>query len=265
MQLSWRNCIGFILLSMKYSLLGFNQAKVLDIPNIDIQDLIILRWVMDLFSRASSIRKEVNGNTMVWVKYDTLLEDIPMLGIQKRSLELRFSKLVKSGLLLHYHDKTNGSFSYYAVTSLLENLIYDNEGCEKNFIGGMKNFAEGGTKKIADQKLTTKNTYIENNRKENIQRKDEFFVYLLGMGVDEQNLKDWLEVRKARKAPMTWSAIKMLEREALKAGKSVAEVVQICAERGWQGFKANYMARGLKDELKDREVPKHPNYDKGFE
>lgn len=63
---------------------------------------------------------------------------------------------------------------------------------------------------------------------------------LTALGVDEQAAKDWLAVRKAKKAPLTETALDDLKREAGKAGITVAEAVAICARRSWQGFNASW-------------------------
>lgn len=54
-------------------------------------------------------------------------------------------------------------------------------------------------------------------------------------------LTDYLQVRKAKKAgPFTSTAISGMEREAKKAGLSLADAVRVCAEFGWQGFNAGW-------------------------
>ena len=63
---------------------------------------------------------------------------------------------------------------------------------------------------------------------------------LLALGVDAQVAEDWLAVRRAKRAPLTRSALDGVVREAGKAGLSVGEAVRIAAERGWQGFKADW-------------------------
>jgi len=64
---------------------------------------------------------------------------------------------------------------------------------------------------------------------------------LIDLGVDPQVAADWLEVRKAKKAPLTQTALDTLCREAAKAGVSVNQAVQICCARNWQGFQAQWL------------------------
>mgnify|MGYP003341224093 CR=1 FL=1 len=59
-------------------------------------------------------------------------------------------------------------------------------------------------------------------------------------GVSESLFKDFLEVRKAKKAKWTETALKGLQREATKANMTLEQVMQICCERGWAGFKAEW-------------------------
>lgn len=67
---------------------------------------------------------------------------------------------------------------------------------------------------------------------------------LAELGVEDQPAKDWLEIRKAKRAPLTQTALDDLVREAGKAGISVNEAVTICARRCWQGFNASWDWQG---------------------
>jgi len=60
-------------------------------------------------------------------------------------------------------------------------------------------------------------------------------------GVSESIFKDYMEVRKAKKAKWTETALKGLVRESEKANISLQEAMQICCERGWIGFKADWV------------------------
>lgn len=63
---------------------------------------------------------------------------------------------------------------------------------------------------------------------------------LVALGVVEQHAQDWLAVRKAKKAPLTPTALDGMKLEAGKAGITLAEAVRIAAKRNWQGFKASW-------------------------
>lgn len=63
---------------------------------------------------------------------------------------------------------------------------------------------------------------------------------LLALGCPERSVDGWLEVRKAKRAPLTEVALEKLKSEAGKAGLSVPDAVQICAEKSWQSFQADW-------------------------
>lgn len=56
----------------------------------------------------------------------------------------------------------------------------------------------------------------------------------------EQVWEDFLQIRKAKHAPLTETALAGIRREAEKAGISLEAALQTCCERGWQGFKADW-------------------------
>jgi len=65
--------------------------------------------------------------------------------------------------------------------------------------------------------------------------------------VSEAVWQDFLAIRKAKRAPLTDTAIEGIAREADKAGLTLAEALAICCQRGWQGFNAGWV-----DKPKDR-------------
>ena len=60
-------------------------------------------------------------------------------------------------------------------------------------------------------------------------------------GVTDSVWQDWLKLRKAKKAAVTQTAIDGIQREADKAGVSLQVALETCCERGWTGFKAEWM------------------------
>lgn len=55
-------------------------------------------------------------------------------------------------------------------------------------------------------------------------------------------LSDFIKVRKAKRAgPLTETAFMGIEREASTIGISAEQAIRICCERGWQGFKAEWL------------------------
>lgn len=57
-------------------------------------------------------------------------------------------------------------------------------------------------------------------------------------GIGPQIVKDFKAIRKAKKAPITKTALDGIRREAGKAGLTLESALAMCCERGWGGFKA---------------------------
>ena len=52
--------------------------------------------------------------------------------------------------------------------------------------------------------------------------------------------QDFLAIRKAKRAPLTATALAGIAREAGKVGLSLPEALAYCCEAGWQGFNAGW-------------------------
>ena len=62
------------------------------------------------------------------------------------------------------------------------------------------------------------------------------------IGVTDGVWQDWVKLRKEKRAAVTQTAINGIEREAKKAGVSLQVALETCCERGWTGFKADWLA-----------------------
>ena len=61
-------------------------------------------------------------------------------------------------------------------------------------------------------------------------------------GVSDSVWQDFKTLRKAKKAPITQRAIDALTNEANKAGWTLEKALEECVVRGWQAFKADWVA-----------------------
>ena len=66
-------------------------------------------------------------------------------------------------------------------------------------------------------------------------------------GVSPEVWKDFVQQRKAKKAAITETAIKGIEREANKAGITLNAALQEICARGWTGFKAEWYTKEKQD------------------
>lgn len=60
--------------------------------------------------------------------------------------------------------------------------------------------------------------------------------------VPEGAWQDFQAIRKAKRAPLTDTALDGIRREAEKAGLGLGEAIAYCCEAGWQGFNAGWYA-----------------------
>jgi hypothetical protein len=64
---------------------------------------------------------------------------------------------------------------------------------------------------------------------------------VVAFGVPDDVARDWMAIRKAKKAVLTETAWKAIVREAEKGGVSIGTAIKTSVERGWQGFKADWL------------------------
>ena len=64
---------------------------------------------------------------------------------------------------------------------------------------------------------------------------------LQARGVDRVVAESWLQVRKSKNAAVTVVAVDGIQREAQKSGLPLDDVLRMCCERGWAGFKASWL------------------------
>lgn len=107
--------------------------------------------------------------------------------------------------------------------------------------GGVEFFKEGGGKIQPNNKEYNKDI-------KNISNKGgfDFYTALTEMGVTPQTAKDWLQVRKAKRAANTATALAKIKAEIAKTGLTAEECIKVSAENSWQGFKAEWLQKQAK-------------------
>lgn len=63
---------------------------------------------------------------------------------------------------------------------------------------------------------------------------------------------DWIALRKQKRLPLTAQALALVQAEATKAGKTLAEVLQICLQNSWAGFRANWLTDATNNQQSER-------------
>ena len=69
---------------------------------------------------------------------------------------------------------------------------------------------------------------------------DSATALLANFGITGQLSKDFVKNRKSKNAPITETALNRMKTQADKAGLLMSEAVEVCIERNWQGFNAEW-------------------------
>lgn len=119
---------------MRYSILGFNQQKLVELQTSEITlnmtDILLMDYIQNALSQPSMIKTMIDNQTYVWLNHGKILQDLPILNIKENMLRKHFSKLeilnlIKSINLANEHGR--GSRTYYTITDRFESLQFTDE------------------------------------------------------------------------------------------------------------------------------------------
>lgn len=138
---------------MKYNIYINQYAAATHFPSLDILDLAIFDFIKD-FAGSDKVKKMTDGGRVwFWVKWDLIVENMPILGIKTRQgVGQRVRNLCEAGLLFAHPSNQQMQQSFYAMgegymryiavekqaAPLKQNLQPANEtlqGCKQNFTG----------------------------------------------------------------------------------------------------------------------------------
>jgi uncharacterized protein YdaU (DUF1376 family) len=184
-----------------------------------------------------SIEEDLAYRRLLDMYYDTELpipNNIPLV-----SRKLRISAEVVKTVLDEFFELTDEGF---------KNFRAENEIAEyQRFIEKQKaNGSKGGRPKKSQRKPTANPTQSQkkpNQEPITINHKPikETAIAVCPINVQEQVWLDFLALRKAKKAPMTVTALAGIKREADKANWDLNKAISECVSRGWIGFKAEWV------------------------
>ena len=104
---------------------------------------------------------------------------------------------------------------------------------------------------------------LEERRGDTEERKNKSRASARGIPVKPDNVSTevwdgFLALRRAKRAPVTQAVLDGLRREATKAGWQLEAAIRECVERGWQGFRADWVVgeRGAKNSLAHPDLTK---------
>lgn len=97
---------------------------------------------------------------------------------------------------------------------------------------------------VIDNVNVNVNDNVSSLQEEYTEAKPPIFVFktaLVEQGVSEDLAKEWIKVRKQRHAVNTKTAFAGFKTQVEKSGKTMHEIVQLCVENSWRGFKAEWV------------------------
>ena len=162
-----------------------------------------------------------------------------LLNVSPRTVNNILAKLVERGLIRREEYRGRG----------IHTTSYTTDVENRNAIFSDRNAKISNRKtKISDADYYSSN---ENNNYNNIinnttrakraSSSSEIIQKFIEAGCSADALRDWKAARKSK--PITEAVLQGMQREAAKAGITLADAVRICAENGWQGFRAEYLER----------------------
>lgn len=108
---------------MKHNIEGFDQKKLVEL-GIDARMAIVLRWFVDFAPNMATVSE--GEKTYLWVKYDYVCDELPIIASNKYAVKRIFDKFVEVGLMEFYLWKNKGNYSTYRlVPEVYNGLISD--------------------------------------------------------------------------------------------------------------------------------------------
>ena len=161
-----------------------------------------------------------------------------------------------------------GGWNYYiyadAVPENERTALRKNRNTEKTAIRLEPQYGED---RITENHEDNNNILNHNNRPKKNNKPNnteagrfDFRRALVELGVPDEIVSDWLEVRKKKNASNTRTAFNKIKNEIEKAGIPAADCIRICAENSWRGFEAAWLVKDQQEDAKEPEKREVINY-----
>ena len=114
---------------MRYTILGFNQAKVVQ-TDLDLTDLLLLDYIIKANGNPNMKHIVKDDVAYVWLSHSKIHEDLTILHISEETLRNRLSKLKKDGFLISEttaNNATKGTMSFYCASEKTMSFLNDVE------------------------------------------------------------------------------------------------------------------------------------------
>lgn len=115
----------------------------------------------------------------------------------------------------------------------------------------------GGGVQLKVQSTSTSKSIIESkSKKESEINVFDFKKSLLDLGVNENLVKDWMIVRKNKKASNTQTALNSFLNQVKQSRLTIEKVIEICIYKSWVGFEANWLKDKTTNHIAEHKINK---------
>jgi uncharacterized protein YdaU (DUF1376 family) len=188
-----------------------------------------------------TVEEDITYRRLLDLYYDT--ESPIPTDIHWVSRRLRMGSEVVESVLKEFFDLTDEGYrNYRADAEIADYHAYIDKQRSNGKLGGRPKKSSGKPTANPSQTQVEPKKSL-NNKQQPTNNNQQPIVKTLAApdGVSPATWSDFLQVRKAKKAPVTAAAIAGIEREARKAHWSLEKALVECCARGWAGFKAEWV------------------------
>lgn len=217
----------------EYPLLVFPKLAA----TIGLNEAIILQQIRYWLEKSD---QNINGHKWVYNTVEQWKEQFPFWSSDtvRRGLANLKSKGILIGETLS-PDKRDRTMYYRIDYGVFDRIMQDSK-LQSWENGKLQPPKIANCNHVTTTETTTETTTDSNSLPESKKKSSnpQFFE-----GVDPQVVADFLAIRKAKKSPVTETAVNGIKREAEKLNYTLEQALRICCERGWAGFKADWILR----------------------
>lgn len=198
-----------------------------------------LRPIQKLILLALADRE--NGHGMAYPSHAALVEDT---GADLKTVKKSLKELADMGLISDSGDR-KGHTKQIIVWGLIGVERRESKGAKNGRVPETEGFqfSHESSPKVDGKGVQKRTTESINEPIKEPNKKDATFSSTEMPEIEPSLAAEFLAYRKAKKSPLTPTAWKGIQREAEKAGWSITEAVEETMTRGWQSFKADWVAQ----------------------
>lgn len=237
---------------MKYTIHGFSQKMAIEM-NLKSDELLLLRWFVDFMGTNRMKKFFINDECFYWVRYDAILEDLPILDCKKRAVASKFKNLVDANVLKNQTLKQGGTYSVYAIGEKYESLVSDIGGCCLNDNGvtvetttGCSSDDNGVAVSTAykDLSIINPSTKSKKEKGDDISEKEKIEIIFQNYDLPPallEKVKDWLEYKIEKKQGYKPKGLENFLTQVFNqyqkfGAEAVVSVISESMANNWQGI-----------------------------